>query len=185
MEYCTGSTSSAAKRIKLFSGPGTRQWPRFDLSEFPAIQGISLESGSRIKVVNLSRGGALLQTRKPIARGTELMLLFGLAEGTVQIAGLVLRSSVSYLKGIPQYHAAVAFDRPLKICDELPGPAAEAFPSPVFKSAPPVLCSPARRAASHALIQEGDSAMIAAFFAISFYDAPDAGPDEMSSLNDW
>jgi hypothetical protein len=185
MEYRTWSTSSSAKRIKLFSGPGTRRWPRFNISEVPSIKGISLNSGARIKVVNMSRGGALLQTRRRIARGTEINLNLNMAEGTVQLTGLVLRSSISSLKGIPQYHAAVAFDRPLKIFDEPPGPIADASQAPVFKSSPSGLFPPDRRDASHEPIKDGDSAMIAAFFAISFCHAPDAALDEMSSLNDW
>jgi hypothetical protein len=185
MEYRTGSTSSSAKRITLFSGPGTRQWPRINISEIPSIKGISLNSGARIKIVNMSRGGALLQTRRHIARGTKINLILSMAEGTVQLAGLVLRSSISFLKRIPQYHAAVAFDHHLKIFDEPPGPIADASQAPAFKSSPSGLFPPDRCDASHEPIQNGDSPMIAAFLAIRFYNAPDAALDEMSMLNDW
>jgi hypothetical protein len=185
MEYRTGSTRSSANRIPLFSGPGTRQWPRFNISEIPSIKDSSLSSGARIKIVNISRGGALLQARKHIARGTEINLILSMAEGTVPLTGLVLRSSISSLKGIPQYHAAVAFDHLLKIFDEPSGTIADASLAPVFKSSPSGLFPPDVCDASHAPIQDGDSAMIAAFFAISFYNAPDAALDEMSMLNDW
>jgi hypothetical protein len=108
-----------------------------------------------------------------------------MAEGTVPLAGLVLRSSVSFLKGIPQYHAAVAFERPLKIFDGPPWAIAGASQAPVLKSSPPGLFPSDRQDASHALIEDGDSAMIAAFFSIGFYINPDAALDEMSRLNDW
>jgi hypothetical protein len=185
MEYRTGSTSSSAKRITLFSGPGTRQWPRSNISEIPSIKGISLNSGARLKIVNMSRGGALLQTRRHIARGTEIDLILSMAEGSLQLGGLVLRSSISSLKGIPQYHAAVAFDHLLKIFDEPAGPIADGSQAPAFKSSPSGLFPPDRCDASYEPIQEGDSAMIDAFFAISFYNVPDAALDEMSWLNDW
>jgi hypothetical protein len=185
MEYRTGLTSSSAKRITLFSGPGTRQWPRINISEIPSIKGISLSSGARIKIVNMSRGGALLQTRRHIARGTEINLILSMADDTVQLSGLVLRSSISSLKGIPQYHAAVAFDHLLKIFDDSPGPIANISQVPAFESSPSGLFPPDRSDASHEPIQDGDSAMIAAFFAISFYNAPDAALDEMFRLNDW
>jgi len=181
----TVSTSSSANRIPLFSGPGTRQWPRFNISEIPSIKDSSLNSGARIKIVNMSRGGALLQTRKHIARGTEINLILSTAEGTVPLTGLVLRSNISSLKGIPQYHAAVAFDHLLEIFDEPSGTIADASRSLVFKFSPSGLFSPDRCDASHALIQDGDSAMIAAFLAISFYNVPDTALDEMSRLNDW
>jgi len=185
MEYRTGSTNSSTKRITLFSGPGTRQWPRVTISEIPSIKGISLHSGARIKIVNMSRGGALLQTRRHIARGTEIKLILSMAEGTVPLTGLVLRSSISSLKGIPQYHAAVAFDHLLKIFDEPPGPIANASQVPAFKSSPAGLFPPGRCNASHEPIHDGDSAMIAAFFAIGLYNAPEAALDEMCGLNDW
>jgi hypothetical protein len=179
------STSSSAKRITLFSGPGTRQWPRINISEIPSIQGISLNSGARIKIVNISRGGALLQTRKHIARGTGINLILCMAKGTVQLTGLVLRSSISFLKRIPQYHAAVAFDHHLKIFDEPLGPIADASQTPAFKSSPSCVFPPDRCDTSHEPFQNGDSPMIAAFLAIRFYNAPDAALDEMFMLNDW
>jgi hypothetical protein len=133
----------------------------------------------------MSRGGVLLQTRRHIARGTEIDLILSMAEGTVQLTGWVLRSCISSMKGIPQYHAAVAFDHILKIFDELPGPIADTSQAPAFKSSPSGPFQPDRCDASHNPIQDEDSAMIAAFFAISFYNAPDAALDEISRLNDW
>src|SRR5512135_796775 len=67
MEGSTGSTRSSPQKIRLFSGPGTRRWPRFDISDVPSIAGVSSETGSRIKVVNISQGGALLQTAERAA----------------------------------------------------------------------------------------------------------------------
>jgi hypothetical protein len=133
----------------------------------------------------MSRGGALLKTRRLFTRGTEISLNLSMAEGTVTHAGLVLRSSISFLKGIPQYHAAVAFDRPLTIFNEPLGLKAEASQVPTLKPPPSGLFSPDRSDSSHEPVKDGDSAMIAAFLAIGFYHAPDATQDDMSSLNDW
>ncbi|HTY63560.1 MAG TPA: hypothetical protein VMG30_15035 [Acidobacteriota bacterium] len=185
VECRTGSTSSPAKRIMLFSGPGTRRWPRINISEITSIKGIRLISGARIRIVNMSRGGVLLQTRRHIARGTEIDLILNMAEGTVQLTGWVLRSTFSSKKGIPQYHAAVAFNHILNIFDELPWPVSDASQAPAFKSSPSGPFPPDRWDAWHKPFQDEESAMIAAFFAITFYNAPDAALDEMSRLNDW
>jgi hypothetical protein len=185
MESCAGPTSSSTKKIILFSGPGTRRWPRFSVSEVPWIKNVSIGSGARTNVVNVSRGGTLLQTRRRIARGTGVDLHLNTAEGTVQLTGLVLRSSISSLKGIPQYHAAVAFDRPLNIFDEPPGPIAEDSRTPAFISSPSCPFPPDRRDTSDWPIQDGRSAMIEAFCANSFYGAPDVSLDELPDLNDW
>lgn len=127
----------------------------------------------------------MLQTRRHIARGTDIDLNLGMAEGTAPLTALVLRSSISSLKGIPQYHAAVAFDCPLTILDEPLEAIAEASRVPVFKSPSSELFSTDRIDAAHEPIQDEDSAMIAAFFAISFCLAPEAELDEMFRMNDW
>lgn len=185
MEYRTRSTSGSAKKIKLFTGPGTRQWPRFDISEIPSIKGISLKSGTRTRVVNLSRGGALLQTSRRIARGTGIGLSFNVSEGAIQLTGLVLRSPVSSLKRIPQYHAAIAFDRPFEIFDESTEPKEDYFAVPSSQSLPRGLFPADIGDRSQEPSPDEDSAMIEAFLAVSFCHAPDAAPDEMSGLNDW
>jgi hypothetical protein len=185
MELQTGSIGSFAEKIKLFSGPGTRQWTRFDISDVPAIKGIRSKTGSAINVANISRGGALLRTRKRLARATRVQLNLAIEEGVIQLTGLVLRSSIYSPKGMPRFQAAVAFDRPLEILGSQPKPMPDTLQAPVPKFPPfdmfcsdncESLCSP---------ILNGDSSAIADFFAAGVCDVQDAALHEMFRLNDW
>jgi hypothetical protein len=182
MGYCAGLT---ARRIELFSGPGTRRWPRFGALEVPRIKGIKSDAEPRIRIVNVSRGGALLITRRRLARGLTIQLDLSLAEGIIVLTGLVLRSSVSFLRGIRQWQAAVAFDRPLEIFANPLAPIADDSRSSLLKS-PPFRPFPSEFGASlYEPDHCGNSPMIAAFLAISFCNASDAALDEMGRLNDW
>ena len=183
MGYCAVLTARPARRIELFSGPGTRRWPRFDALQVPRIRGIRSDAEPRIKLLNVSRGGALLITRRRLARGMTIQLDLSLAEGMVALTGLVLRSSVSFLRGIRQCQAAVAFDRPLEIFATPLAPIAN-------DSRPLLFCSPSCypfpfESSLYEPDYGGNSPMIAAFLAIGFCGASDAAPDEMSRLNDW
>jgi hypothetical protein len=177
MEFCTGLMRSSTQKIILFSGPGTRRWPRFRISEVPSITGVSSNAGSRIKVVNISRGGALLQTNERAAPHTKIQLNFATSEGVIQLTGFVLRSSVSSPKGMPQFQAAVAFDRPLRVFDEPQEPTASMPQSGEFSSGSiELLYKPT---------EDEESAMIPAFLAIHFCKDKDFAQDETFKLNDW
>jgi hypothetical protein len=185
MEYSTGSKKHSEQKIKLFSGPGTRRWPRFDISEMPSITGVRSKSGARIRIVNISRGGALLQTNERTALRKMIQLKLDAAEGTMQLSGFVLRSSVSFLKGMPHYQAAIVFDRPLQIFEDLHrSPAGtsktRAIEHPqsgtLFHDSHDLQCKPR---------PDDDSAIISAFLALSLRNALDPEMDKMYELNDW
>ncbi len=183
MKYRTGSTGRSNAKIGLFSGPGTRRWPRYALPEVPSIKGIHSDAGCKIKLLNLSRGGVLLQTRKRLPRGMTLHITFNTSEGTVPLPGLVLRSFISSPRGIPEYQAAVAFERPLQIYEESP----ESFVAATagLLSPPRNLCAPERSHSSDDSFHCEETPMIAAFLAVAPPLAANAPPDELSGLNDW
>jgi hypothetical protein len=165
-----------AVKIKLFTGPGTRRWPRFNIADAPSLKGIRSSAGSEIRVANISRGGALLQTRKRLAPGTRIQLKLMIVEGEIPLTGFVLRSSISSPKGMPRYQAAVAFDSPLRLFDGQPGPTADASPS----------CCVFRSDIYESLykpIRDLDSS--AGFLAASVCNAQDAAFFEACKLNDW
>lgn len=171
MERRTDSTGSLAAKIKLFTGPGTRRWPRFNIEDVPSVKGIHSNAGSEIQVANISRGGALLQTRKRLAPGTRIRLEVVTVEDRFPLAGFVLRSCMSSPNGTPRYQAAVAFDTPLQI----PAPWFSRFRLFPYEGGLS-LYTPAR---------DGNAAAISAFFAVSFSIARDAALNEMLKLNDW
>lgn len=179
-----GSAGNFAEKIKLFSGPGTRQWPRFLVADIPSIRRIRSNAGSEIKVANISRGGALLRTNRRMAPCTRIQLNLELAKGTLQLNAAVLRSSIASRKGLARYQAAVAFDRPLQILNGQRGPATDTMQELVFKSFQFEPFFPESSAFSRKPVQDGDSAMMAAFFALGVCNPQDA-LQKMPKLNDW
>jgi hypothetical protein len=179
------STISPARKIKLFSGPNTRRWPRFDIADVPSVKSICSNAGSEMQIANISRGGALLRSRGRLVPDTNVQLEFVILGGVIQLAGFVLRSSIASPKVIPRYQIAVVFDRPLQILDYQP-----------------VLMADTSQASAHELsscgvfstdifdlpstpIQYGVSAFSAAIASVSVCNEPDAAQCEMLKLNDW
>jgi len=181
----TGSMRSAAQKIRLFSGPGTRRWPRFDISEVPAIEAVSLNTGSRIKAINISQGGALLQIKERAALRAKIPIHLATAAGAIHLNGFVLRSFITHPKGIPLYHVAVAFDRPLQIFNESAKSAADVSRTSPVESAQSAASSLSGSDQAPQSIQDESSAIISAFLAIDFCIDTDAAEDEMLRLNDW
>ena len=152
-------------KIRLFSGPGTRQWTRYRISDAPSIHGIRSAAGTRIDVVDISRGGTLLLTPRRLVPGTRIRLNVETSEGSVPVAGLVLRSSKSNPEGGPQYQAAVVFDCPLKFPDDREQKAE----------------APRKVECRH----DGDVSTIAGFLSIDFCSERGAVMSETLRLNDW
>jgi hypothetical protein len=72
-------------------------------------------------VVNISREGIFLETEVRLPAGTKINLTVVTIEGAIELTGRILRSSISFLKGTPHYHSAVAFDSPLRVLNDLSG----------------------------------------------------------------
>jgi len=122
IEIMSEPISCFPAKIKLFSGPGTRKWPRFNIADVSLIKDVRSNGGSRLRVVNISRGGALLRTNRRLICGTLIKLKVITSADVIPLSGSVLRSSVFAPKLLPRYHAAVAFDRPLQILDHASKP---------------------------------------------------------------
>jgi hypothetical protein len=185
MEMQIESIGSFAKRIKLFSGPGTRQWPRFRIAEVSSIKGVTSDAGPGIKIINISRGGALLRTRRRLAPNKRIQVNLVLAEGVIQLTGFVLRSSPSFHDGIKRYQAAVAFDRPLRFLDGNQGPALGITPFSFLRASSCDTFSFEDMESWQTPNKERGSAAVSALFTLSICGAQDSLLGEMLKLNDW
>lgn len=110
---------TGAGKIKLFSGPGTRQWPRYDMSEIPLIRNVSSNACSLLKIINISKGGALLGARNRLVPHTRVRLKLQTDAGTARLTAFVLRSEGSPADTVLRFQAAVAFDSPFHLLDKL------------------------------------------------------------------
>jgi hypothetical protein len=96
-----------------------RQYTRLSPENTPALKGIALTQGNTARVVDISRGGALIETDVRLCPQTKIGFKVLTEQGDVRITGSVLRSSIKSLKGAPIYQSAIVFEHPLTILDEL------------------------------------------------------------------
>ncbi len=97
------------------NGTERRTSPRLPPSAIPSLKSISLSSGPEVVLINISRGGALLESDRRLRPSTKICLRLVTAETVHQVWGRVLRSQVSGLVGGLHYQSAVAFDQELAL----------------------------------------------------------------------
>jgi hypothetical protein len=107
-------------------------------SAIPTLKKVSLSSGLEVTLINISRGGALIESNNRICPTTTICLRMVTAEGVYQLFGRVLRSRVCGLGAGLRYQSAVAFHNELPLLLEDTGvearheaPAVVAVPSSV------------------------------------------------------
>ena len=95
--------------------------PRRPVSAFPSLNRATFLDGSEAHLLNLSRGGALLQTKARMVKGATICLRLVAADAVFLLRGQVLRSRASYFdRSCLLYESAVVFDHelPMRYCGE-------------------------------------------------------------------
>jgi hypothetical protein len=119
-----------------------RASPRRPASELPFLKSVKLLAGPEVRLIDVSRGGAQLESETPLPPGTRVCLRLVTTDTTLLIEGRVLRSRVSCLQpGLVRYRSAVAFDEEVALFseDKSASAAKEAAPrqEPEAPSGPP------------------------------------------------
>ncbi len=119
-----------------------RASPRRPASELPFLKSVKLLAGPEVRLIDVSRGGAQLESETPLPPGTRVCLRLVTTDTTLLIEGRVLRSRVSCLQpGLVRYRSAVAFDEEVALFseDKADSSAKEAVPrqEPEVPSGPP------------------------------------------------
>ena len=96
-----------------------RQWTRLSPENTPSLKGITMTQGNTARVVDISRGGALIETDVRLCPQTKIGFKVLMENGDFRITGSVLRSSIKSLKGAPIYQSAIVFETPLTILDDI------------------------------------------------------------------
>jgi hypothetical protein len=107
-----------------------RRWPRLKPSSVPLLKNISFNQGTDIQVIDISRGGILLETTARLRPQMKIELKLLTRDGLIKLEGSVLRSSVSSLQGVPKYRSAIEFDNQFHMLDDLSEPMQEASSEP-------------------------------------------------------
>ena len=68
-----------------------------------------------IKLINISRGGALIETQTRVLPGASISLRIDMAEAVHIVKGRILRSHVHEVGKIIAYRSAIAFDEDFTI----------------------------------------------------------------------
>jgi hypothetical protein len=106
--------------------------PRRKLSDVPFLQSVTFNDGSEARVLNISRGGMLLETRVRLRPQTEILMKLATNGGTFETIGHVLRCSIASLKTCPHYHAAISFEKPFRMMNRLADHPAKQFQNTEF-----------------------------------------------------
>lgn len=104
---------------EMASGRERRAFPRLPASELHFLKSVKLLAGPEVRLIDVSRGGAQLESDTPLPPGTRVCLRLVTTDTTLLIDGRVLRSRVSCLQpGLVKYRSAVAFDEQVALFSE-------------------------------------------------------------------
>ena len=101
------------------SGAERRTSPRLPPTAFTEPISVRFNSAAEVSLVNISRGGAMLQSAEMLRPNTKIALQILIGGEVHKIIGRVIRSQVAGLEGGLHYHSAISFDRDLTRLDEM------------------------------------------------------------------
>jgi hypothetical protein len=172
-------------KTRIFSGSDRRQAPRLNPSAVPFLKSVTFNQGSEVQVIDISRGGMLLETNERLRPHMKILLKIVTSSSIFKTAGCVLRSYIVALKGNPRYQSAIAFEDPFQMMDKLKPSQEGKSPDIKKESAAP---EPSREIANPQLdkkaIQEIDD-QLAALLTVTTNDESGAELRKNLALNDW
>ncbi|MBP1597528.1 MAG: PilZ domain protein [Acidobacteria bacterium] len=158
-----------------------RRAPRLAPSAIPELKSARLLAGPEIQLINLSRGGALLESDTRIIPGANICIRLVAADAVFLLRGRVLRSRASQLRGSALvYECAIAFDEEFPLLprseEEAPN-VAEKNPGPSLEEAAKAACDGWPAAAGN---DPADPLTVTV-------PVPESGPDlrQIFGLNNW
>lgn len=96
-----------------------RRWPRLKPSSVPFLKSVTFNQGTEVQVLNISRGGMLVETEVRLRPQIKVTLKMVTSDGLVKLQGVVLRSSIVSLEKGPRYQTAISFENPFHMLDDL------------------------------------------------------------------
>ena len=92
-----------------------RRAPRFDASVIPHLKSVRQAEGPEVKLINISRYGALIETRQRMLPKSRVSLRLDTAKTVLFLEGEVLRCYVYEIDKALTYQYAVLFDEDFEI----------------------------------------------------------------------
>ena len=110
---CTGDSMG----LTIEPESNRRLHERLRASDLRWLKSARLKYGADIRVIDISAGGMLLETKKALAPDADVIVELTGPERPILIPSRVLRCRASSLEDILTYQGACAFKRPLSIPD--------------------------------------------------------------------
>ena len=114
-----GKLKTLKKNKRDISEANRRQYFRLKSSAVPFLKSVVFNQGLEAQVVDISRGGILLETEVRLRPQMKILLKLVTTDGVIKMEGIIIRSSISSLNGVPRYRSAIAFDHPFHMLDDL------------------------------------------------------------------
>jgi hypothetical protein len=92
-----------------------RKTSRYDASAIPSLRNVHLGEGPEINLINISVGGALIETQERMLPGSAVSLKFVTTEKVYFIEGRIIRCNVVSIDKVISYQCAVVFNEDLTI----------------------------------------------------------------------
>jgi hypothetical protein len=104
---------------RTFSGSDRRQAPRLNPSAVPFLKSVTFNQGTEAQVIDISRGGMLLETDVRLRPFMKILLKIVTSSSIFKTTGCVLRSTIVSINGNPRYQSAIAFEDSFQMMDKL------------------------------------------------------------------
>ena len=114
-----GNLKILKRNKRDLSEANRRQYLRLKPSVVPFLKSVAFNHGLEAQVVNISRGGILLETEVRLRPQMKIFLKLVTTDGVIKMEGQIIRSSISSLNGVPRYQSAIAFEHPFHMLDDL------------------------------------------------------------------
>jgi len=96
-----------------------RAAPRFNTSDIPVFKSISLVRGPKVKLINISRHGVLMESSERISPGSGISLRIVTSESVHTIKGKMVRYKTISVNGkATGYQIVIAFDEDFTVLPE-------------------------------------------------------------------
>jgi hypothetical protein len=123
-----------------------RRSHRFPPQAIPGLKAVHLGTGPEVELVNISRGGALLESTTRLPPSTNICLRLVAGASSFVLRGRILRSHVAgYLGNMLKYQSAISFSQEFSLlpAQELPAREVEApHPPQANPPIPPPVAAP-------------------------------------------
>ena len=110
----TNTTLQKEEGLKDQQFAKSRTVPRFDASAIPTLKGVNLIVRAEAKLINISRGGALIESSEHMSPGSSVSLQLDIAETVHVVKGRITRCNTTSANN-KVFQSAIAFDEDFKI----------------------------------------------------------------------